>query len=212
MPVTLVASITLANVFSTRCCQRLHQVAVGAGQQAGRHLDHRHLGAERGVDRAQFEADVAAADDEQRLRDRPAGRARRSSRAARGLSIDRPGNLRRDTSRWRARGSRLVTSCVPVAVTTDSEVGPVSVAAPLDVGDLAQLGDLAGAAGELLDDLVLVGAQLVEVDLRRAELDAPGARRASPRRAAWRRAAAPSTGCSRGRGTRRRGSSPRRRA
>src|SRR5260370_11039534 len=47
--------------------QREHQVAVGAGQQAGHHFDTGHLGAERGIDRSHFQSDVAAANDEQRF-------------------------------------------------------------------------------------------------------------------------------------------------
>ena len=48
--------------------QRQHQIAVGAGQQAGHHFDASHFAAERGVNRSQFQSDVAAADDEQRFR------------------------------------------------------------------------------------------------------------------------------------------------
>src|SRR5262249_28295333 len=43
----------------------------------------------------------------------------------------------------------------------------------LQVIDLAELRDLAGAAGQLLDDAILVVAELVDVDLGLAELDAP---------------------------------------
>jgi hypothetical protein len=44
---------------------------------------------------------------------------------------------------------------------------------PLDVGHLAMLGELAGAAGQPLDDVVLELAQLAQVDFRLAEFDAP---------------------------------------
>ena len=44
-----------------------HEVAIGAGQQPRRHLDDGDFAAERGVDAAELEPDVAAADDEQRL-------------------------------------------------------------------------------------------------------------------------------------------------
>ena len=43
---------------------------------------------------------------------------------------------------------------------------------PRTTVDLAHLRHRAEAAGELADDLVLVRAQLVEVDLGRAEVDA----------------------------------------
>ena len=39
------------------------------GSRPAGHLDDGDAAAERGVDAAQFEADIAAADDEQRLRD-----------------------------------------------------------------------------------------------------------------------------------------------
>ena len=48
--------------------QNVDQIAVGAGQQTRRHLDDGDLAAERGVHAAKLEADVAAADDEQGLR------------------------------------------------------------------------------------------------------------------------------------------------
>jgi hypothetical protein len=51
-------------------------------------------------------------------------------------------------------------------------VGADEVAVAAHDGDLAHLGHLAQAAGQLADDLVLVAAQLVDVDLGRAELDA----------------------------------------
>ncbi len=44
---------------------------------------------------------------------------------------------------------------------------------PLDVLHFPVLDELPGAAGEPLDDVVLEGAQLVEIDARLAELDAP---------------------------------------
>ncbi len=48
----------------------------------------------------------------------------------------------------------------------------------LQVVNLADLDQLAGAAGQALDDVVLEGAQLVEIDLRLGEFDAPGLRMA----------------------------------
>ena len=92
---------------------------------------------------------------------------------------------------------------------TSSVVGVDDLAPALDVLHLAQLRELAGAARQPLDDVVLERAQLVEVDRRLAELDAPGRRVARLRRRASRRAAAPSTECSRGRRRRRRDSTSR---
>ena len=48
--------------------QRKNQVAVRAGQQSGQHFDHGNFRAQRGVHRAQLQADVAAADHQQRSR------------------------------------------------------------------------------------------------------------------------------------------------
>ena len=44
------------------------EIAVGTGKKAGEHLDYRHTRAERGVDGAEFEADVSATDDQQSAR------------------------------------------------------------------------------------------------------------------------------------------------
>ena len=72
--------------------------------------------------------------------------------------------------------------------------------------DLARLGHAGEAAGELLDDAFLEAAQLVDVDLRRAERDAVMRRSLSLRRSPTPCAAAPSTECSRRSGRRRRAS------
>ena len=49
--------------------EHVHQISIGARQQARRHFDHRHGAAERRVDGAELEADISAAYDQQRLRD-----------------------------------------------------------------------------------------------------------------------------------------------
>ena len=93
--------------------------------------------------------------------------------STRGLSIDERGNPRR-------LGSGRQDDVVDVdrlarrrAVRTCSSRRADDRRPALQVVDLAQLGDLPGAARQLLDDLVLVAAQLVDVDRRLAELDAP---------------------------------------
>ena len=63
------------------------EIAIRAGQQSARHFDDRDLRAERGVDRAELEADVAAADDEQRLRD--VGQIERGGRVHQARALDR---------------------------------------------------------------------------------------------------------------------------
>ena len=56
-----------AKSFLSRVFERLDQVAIGQRQQRRRQLDDGHLGAQLGVDRAHFQADVAAADHQQAL-------------------------------------------------------------------------------------------------------------------------------------------------
>ena len=77
---------------------------------------------------------------------------------------------------------------------------------------LPKLRDASHTGGQLVDDALLEGAQLVDVDLGLAERHAPASRRAAPRPPPSRRAAAPSRGCTRDTGTHRQGSSPRQRA
>ena len=78
------AQMNAGEPFAEPLFERLHQVAIGAGQQAIEQFDDRHLRAELGVDGAHFQADVSAADDQQRLRARLPAPVRRSnpSRAA----------------------------------------------------------------------------------------------------------------------------------
>ena len=171
MPVTLVFSHTASQICSIRLARMFDQVAIGAGQQAAGHLDDGDLAAERGVDGAQLEADVAAADDEQRLRD--VGQIERAGGIHQPRAVDRQaGNLRRH----RAGGDDAVLEGERLLRAVDLlDVERVRVAErghALDVLDLAQVADLAGAGGELADDLVLEVAQLVEIDRRLGELDA----------------------------------------
>ena len=68
MPTTLVFSSTASQIDSIRFARMLTRSRSAPGSRPAGHLDDRHLGAERGVDAAQLEPDVAAADDQQRLR------------------------------------------------------------------------------------------------------------------------------------------------
>ena len=77
---------------------------------------------------------------------------------------------------------------------------------PGDDRHLALLGQPGQAAGQLLDDAVLPAAQLVDVDLRARRSGCRGGPCPASRRSPWPRAAAPSTGCSRRSGRRRRAS------
>ena len=150
----------------------VHEIAIGARQQARRHLDDGDGAAERGVDGAELEADVAAADDEERLRD--VGQIERGGRVhhARIVDLQRRRNRGHRSGREHrvlelhgllAAGHELHAQVVRV-----DDLGPA-----LEVLDLAVLDELAGAARQPLDDVVLELAQLGEIDLRLAELDAP---------------------------------------
>ena len=66
-----------------------------------------------------------------------------------------------------------VTCSRPRAVSTSNDSGVADRRPALDVLHLAQLGELARAAGELRDDLVLPATQLVELDARFAKMQAP---------------------------------------
>ncbi len=63
---------------------------------------------------------------------------------------------------------------VPSALVISSDAAVAEGRGALHVVDLAELGDLTDAAGQLRDDLVLERADLVDLDRRRAERHAPG--------------------------------------
>ena len=80
--------------------QREDEVAVGSGEQAGEHFDAGHFGAEGGVDGAEFEPDVAAADDEQRFRN--VGQIESAGGIHEARAVESSGWARRwGASRWR---------------------------------------------------------------------------------------------------------------
>ncbi len=56
-----------ANNFSSALMERTDQVAIGAGQEAVGQFDDGHLRAQFGVDGSHFQADVTAADNQQRF-------------------------------------------------------------------------------------------------------------------------------------------------
>ena len=62
-------SSTAFIVFADALGQHVDQVAIGAGKEPVRHFDDRDAAAKRGVNRAELESDVTAADDQQRFRD-----------------------------------------------------------------------------------------------------------------------------------------------
>ena len=90
----------------------------------------------------------------------------------RGLSMDSPGTFAGcEPMAMMALEGHLLAAAVDLR---DVEAGrPGQCRRAAQVLDLARLGELSGAAGQPSDDVVLEGAQLVEIDLRLAELDAP---------------------------------------
>jgi hypothetical protein len=176
--------------------ERLDQVLVGAGHQLVHELDHGHLAAERAIDRRHLQADDAAADHQQLLRD--LGQFQRVGRIHHPRVV--PGEDRQ-LHRLRAGGDDALLEAQQLRLATfafDLElVGRHEAPAAGDHPHLALLGHPRQPLRQLADDLVLVGAQRIERDLRLAEVDAvrAGVRRLvdSPRR----HAAAPWRGCSR---------------
>ena len=152
--------------------ENVDEVAIRSRQQAGRHLDHGHPGPERGIDAPELQADIPAADDEQRLGDiREIESARRIHHAR---AVDREPGYRR---RPRSGGDDGVVErdrFLPTLHELDGDCLRVDERrAAAHVGDFAELRDLAETADEPLDDGVLVAAQLVEIDLRSGEGHAP---------------------------------------
>ena len=150
--------------------QRPHEVGVGARHELVEQLDDGHFAAERVVDAGHLETDDAAANDEQLLRD--VGEIERIGRIHHALVVPREaGQLHRLRAR---RDDRLLEAHELLAILA-LDLDLVRRDEPASAGDhvdLALLGHAGETTGQLLDDLVLVRAQLVEVDLRLAETDA----------------------------------------
>ncbi|CAM5197284.1 hypothetical protein CDEN61S_00319 [Castellaniella denitrificans] len=150
----------------------LDQVAVGAGHQGGQHLHHVQAGAQRGVDRAHFQADDAAADDQHALGHRFQGQR------AGGVDDARIVRQERQLHRLAAGGDdgrgELDRGLAAVGLGHRQVVRIGEGAHALDDRDLAGLGHAGQAAGELAHHGILVAAQLVQVDRRLAEGDAVG--------------------------------------
>mmetsp|Transcript_69592 Transcript_69592/g.163617 ORF Transcript_69592/g.163617 Transcript_69592/m.163617 type:complete len:553 (+) Transcript_69592:4046-5704(+) len=153
----------------------LDEIAVRASHQRGQHFDDVQARAQRGVHRAHFEADDAAADDEHLL-----GLDLHLQRAGR-VDDARVVRQKGQAHRLRARrddqaleGHRLHCTGLGLA---DGALGRfdlqvLSIQHGADTaqhGDLAHLGHGREAPGQFAGDLVLVGAQLVDVDRGRAE-------------------------------------------
>src|SRR5262249_52261362 len=137
-----------------------------------RHLDDRDLAAKRRVHAAQLETDVAAADDEQRLWNR--GQIERSRRVPHARTLERE---RRNLD-WARPGCqhRVLEPHVLLAAVLERHTQVVRIDdlghAP-KVHDLAVLGQLAGAVRQSSDHRLLESPELIEIDLRLAEADAP---------------------------------------
>ena len=152
--------------------QRQNEIAVGAGQQAGQHFHDGDASAERGIDRAEFEADVSAANNQQAPGDV--------------FEIERAGGIHqarriefegRNNSRARTGGDndaiegqrffRVVRFC-------DAQGCRIFKGGPaLNVFHFALLGEYAEAAGEFLYNTFFPGSQPAEVNFGFGKFDAP---------------------------------------
>ena len=198
-------------VSSSRFGEDVHEIAIGAGQQPGRHFDDGDLAAERRVHRAQFQSDVAAADDEQRLRNvrqiERAGRihhARTVDRRAPGSRRARAGREDRVLERQRLlaaaasvdferRAHRRTPPCpartVPCAASRAGPRPPVSLSTTPSLNPRSLSRSIFGSANRCPRSSACCASSIT-----------------------WRRGAAPWKECSRDRGRRRRDSLPDRRA
>ena len=165
-----------SNSLCSLLVQRPDQVAVGAGQQAVGHFDHRDLAAQGGIDGAHFQPDVAAADDQQRL-----GHVGQFQRAG-GIHHAMRGQIEgRNPRRARAGGhdamlearpGRRPAACRRPA--SSLSVCESSNAARARITFTFRLAaELLQAAGERGDDLFLAGPHGGQVDRRLREGDAP---------------------------------------
>src|SRR6185312_10430635 len=139
------------------------EVPVDWGKNGIERFDHGDLGAEGGVNAADFQADVAAADNEHLLRN-----VRQEER--RGAIHDA---VVADLPRFRDRGNRtgrddavLEANALTAGYSHSVGIGKSSVS--LDDLDAASLGELADAARQFADHFLLhVIAELFQIDFRR---------------------------------------------
>src|SRR6185436_9830046 len=151
--------------------EHLHEIAIRTGEQSRRHLDDGDLAAEGGVDGAELETDVAAANHQQRLRHIRQLETRRRVHHPR--AVEREGG---DLRRMRAGGEYQMLELELGVTRGASDLERLRTGdrgAALNELHLPQLGDAADAGGEFIDDALLVGAQPVDVDTRLGEGHAP---------------------------------------
>ena len=197
-----VFSITLSKRARVLLLPHLDEVAVGAGHHAVEHFDDVDARAERRVHGRHFETDDAAADHQHPLRNRL------ELQRAGGIDDARIVGNERQLHRLTAGGDDrllepdglLLAGLVLARARRQLDLDVIRIEEAADAAhdvDLARLGHAGEAAGELLDHAFLEAAQLVDVDLRRAVLDAVPAQRLRLRPSRPPCAAAPSTECSR---------------
>ena len=147
--------------------QRFDKIAVHAGQQASGHFDDGDGATQGGVDRAQLQADVAAADDEQRSRHALQLQRLRGGHHARTVQLE---DARSHGAG--AGGEDAMAEAQPgtIGELKSLAIGELSVA--VDVFDTALLTQTGKAASERIDNLVPVLADAIDVNLRRREGDA----------------------------------------
>ena len=152
--------------------ERLDEIPIGAGEKGVGELDDRHLRAQLGIDSAHLQADVPATDDEERVGDllelERRGRIHHPGRGQReSWDPGRPRSTRQDAVVERHRLAAVGTGNLERS--RRDETGR-----PVDDPDLAPLRELAEPPAERRNHFLLASPEVVELDLRLAEVDPPG--------------------------------------
>ena len=149
---------------------RGHQIRFRAAQDGISCLDHHHLAAQGGIDRAHLHADVPAAYDQKILGNvlQLQGAVRRHD--ARIAQVERLGHGRLGAHRHNGllEGDELLAFGGLHA----QGLRILEMAAAMHHLDVAALGQAGNALAQFLEDGILPGAQLVQIDMRRAKSDA----------------------------------------
>ena len=146
---TLVFSSTASQIALMRLARMFTRSRSAPGQQAVGHLDDRDLRAERGVDAARVRGRCSRRRRRAATSGRRADRARAVESITRGLSIESPGTVAGLEPVAMIACSNASVLVVPSDLGDVERLGVAERRRTLDVVDLAELGDLADAAGQL---------------------------------------------------------------
>ncbi len=161
-----------SEAFFNPLVQGKNQIAVGAGQQAGKHLNHGNFRAQRRIHRAQLQADVAAADHQQSARHLAEIQRGGGIHDSRGVQFEG----RNDRGTRAGRKDDAIESQAFIAAggfRNPQRIRILKRRASLDVFDFALLRKDAQAAGQLLDHAFFPGTQAGQIDFGVGVLDSP---------------------------------------